>query len=47
MIERPDLWAAYIWPAYALTIGGLVVLLVWSLYTMRAAEKRAEDMKRR
>ena len=47
MITRPDLWAAYIWPAYALTIGGLVALLLWSLLTMRAAEKRAEDMKRR
>jgi heme exporter protein CcmD len=47
MIERPDLWASYIWPAYALTIGGLVALLVWSLVTMRAAERRAEEMKRR
>ena len=47
MIERPDLWASYIWPAYLLTIGGLVALLGWSFATMRAAEKRADKMKRR
>ena len=27
MIERPDLWASYIWPAYILTLGGLAALL--------------------
>ncbi len=47
IVARPDVWASYIWPAYILTIGGMVALLLWSWTTMRAAEKRAEDMKRR
>lgn len=47
MIERPDLWASYIWPAYILTIGGMAALLLWSYITMRRAEKRAEELKRR
>ena len=44
---RPDLWASYIWPAYILTVGGMVALLAWSGVAMRAAEKRAEDLKRK
>jgi heme exporter protein CcmD len=47
MIERPDLWASYIWPAYILTIGGLAALLIWSFTTMRNAEKRAEEQRRK
>ena len=48
MIERPDLWASYIWPAYILTLGGLAALLGWALVaTMRAAEKRADQMRRK
>lgn len=47
MIERPDLWASYIWPAYILTIGGLAALLIWSFVTMRTAEKRAEQQRRK
>lgn len=47
MIAQPDLWASYIWPAYILTVGGMAALLVWAYATMRSAEKRAEDMKRR
>ncbi len=47
MIARPDLWAAYIWPAYILTLGGLAALLVWAFATMRAAEKRADDLRRK
>jgi heme exporter protein CcmD len=47
MIDRPDLWASYIWPAYILTIGGLAALLIWSFTTMRNAEKRAEEQRRR
>ena len=47
MIERPDLWASYIWPAYFLTIGGMAALLLWSWTTMRRAERRAEELKRR
>jgi heme exporter protein CcmD len=47
MIDRPDLWASYIWPAYILTIGGLAALLAWSFTTMRNAEKRAEEQRRK
>ncbi len=47
LVARPDLWASYIWPAYILTIGGLVALLLWSFLSMRAAEKRADTLKRR
>jgi len=47
MIERPDLWASYIWPAYILTIGGLAALLIWSYTSMRTAEKRAEAQRRK
>jgi heme exporter protein CcmD len=47
MIERPDLWASYIWPAYILTIGGLAALLIWSFITMRNAETRAEKQRRK
>jgi heme exporter protein CcmD len=47
VVSRPDLWASYIWPAYILTIGGLVALLVWSWLSMRSAEKRSKEMKRR
>jgi heme exporter protein CcmD len=47
VVHAAHLWSAYIWPAYALTIGGLVALLAWSWIAMRRAEKRAEDMRRR
>ena len=47
MITRPDLWASYIWPSYILTIGGLVALLAWSFVSMRTAEKRSDDLKRK
>ena len=47
MLERPDLWASYIWPAYILTVGGMAALLLWSWFSMRGAEKRADELKRR
>lgn len=47
MLARPDLWASYIWPSYILTIGGMVTLLLWSWTSMRRAEQRAQEMKRR
>jgi heme exporter protein CcmD len=47
MINRPDLWASYIWPSYILTIAGLVVLLVWSFTAMRRAERKAESLRKR
>ena len=47
MIAPPDLWASYIWPAYILTLGGLTALVIWAFATMRAAEKRVEDLRRK
>jgi len=47
VVAQPDLWASYIWPAYILTVGGLVALLGWSFITMRNAEKRSDELKRR
>lgn len=47
MITRPDLWASYIWPSYILTVGGLVALLAWSFLSMRNAEKRSNELKRK
>ena len=46
MTGPPDLWASYIWPAYILTLGGLAALLGWAYATMRAAERRAEKLRR-
>lgn len=46
IVARPDLWANFIWPAYALTLGGLVGLLAWAYLSMRAAEKKADALKR-
>ena len=47
VVNRPDLWASYIWPSYILTIGGLVALLAWAWVSMRRAEKRSDALKRR
>ena len=47
VVARPDLWANFIWPAYAITLVGLVGLLVWAYISMRTAEKKAEETKRK
>jgi heme exporter protein D len=47
VVTRPDLWANFIWPAYALTLAGLVGLLVWAYISMATAEKRADEVKRK
>jgi heme exporter protein CcmD len=47
VVARPDLWANFIWPAYALTLLGLIGLLVWAFVSMRSAEKQAEEQKRK
>jgi heme exporter protein D len=47
VVVRPDLWANFIWPAYVLTIGGLLAMLVWAFVTMRRAERDAERLKRK
>ena len=43
---RPDLWASFIWPSYAITLIGLIGLLAWAFVSMRAAEKKAAEVKR-
>jgi len=47
VVTRPDLWANFIWPAYGLTLIGLIGLLVWAFVSMRSAEKKAEELKRK
>jgi hypothetical protein len=47
MVHSANLWASYIWPAYILTVGGLVALLGWSFTAMLRSEKRSDEMKRR
>ncbi len=47
VVARPDLWANFIWPAYAITLVGLIGLLVWAFVSMRSAEKKAEESKRK
>ncbi len=47
MVARPDLWASYILPSYILTVGGLVALMLWSYLSMRSAEKRSDQLKRK
>lgn len=47
VVSRPDLWANFIWPAYALTLVGLVGLLIWAFVSMRSAEKKAGEQKRK
>lgn len=47
VVSRPDLWANFIWPAYAITLVGLVGLLAWAYISMATAEKRADEVKRK
>ena len=47
VVTRPDLWANFIVPAYAITLVGLIGLLVWSFVSMRSAEKKANEAKRK
>ncbi|MBU6165585.1 MAG: heme exporter protein CcmD [Alphaproteobacteria bacterium] len=47
VVTRPDLWASFIWPAYALTLVGLIGLLLWAFLSMRSAEKKAEESRRK
>ena len=47
VVARPDLWANFIWPAYAITLVGVVGLLVWAYISMRTAEKKADEVNRR
>lgn len=47
VVTRPDLWASFIVPAYAITLIGLIGLLLWAFVSMRSAEKKAEESKRR
>ena len=47
IVTRPDLWANFIWPAYVITLVGLLGLLIWAFVSMRSAEKKADEVKRR
>ena len=47
VVSRPDLWANFIWPAYGLTLVGLIGLLVWAFVSRRTAEKKAEESRRK
>ena len=47
VVARPDLWSSFIVPAYAITLLGLVGLLGWAYMSMRSAEKRADEVKRK
>lgn len=47
VVVRPDLWSSFIIPAYTMTVAGLVGLLAWAYLSMRAAERRADEGKRR
>jgi heme exporter protein CcmD len=37
----------YVFAAYAILAVAMAALIVWSWYTMRRAEKRRDDLKRR
>ena len=41
MREALDQWA-FVWAAYALGIGGTVLMIGWSWLSMRRAEKRRD-----
>ena len=47
VVSRPDLWTSFIWPSYAITLIGLLGLLLWAFVSMRAAEKKSDEMKRK
>ena len=47
IVTRPDLWANFIWPADAITLVALLGLLIWAFVSMRSAEKKADEVKRR
>lgn len=46
MREALDHWD-FVISAYAIGLGGLVAVLVWSWHTMRRAETRRDEVKRR
>lgn len=40
-----DGYAAYVWPAYAVSAVGLIGALVWTLSAYAAAKKRVKDLE--
>lgn len=46
MREALNQWD-YVTASYVVAIGGVLALLLWAWRTMRAAEKRREEVKRR
>ena len=47
VVHQANLWVSYIWPAYILTVGGMIALLLWSWTSMRNAERRSDELKRK
>jgi len=46
MREALDHWD-FVVAAYTIGLGGLAVLIFWSLHSMRRAERRRDEVKRR
>ncbi len=46
MREGLEQWD-FVIAAYAIGLGALVALIVWSVLTMRKAEKRRDELRRR
>jgi hypothetical protein len=46
MREALDPWL-FIWAAYAVGVGGTALMIAWSLFSMRAAERRRERSRER
>jgi len=46
MREALDPWD-FVIAAYAIGLGGLALVLAWSYHTMRRAERRRDEVKRR
>ena len=46
MREALDHWD-FVVAAYAIGLGGLLLVLAWSWYTMRRAERQRDEVKRR
>jgi hypothetical protein len=46
MRETLDPWT-FVYAAYAIGVGGTVLMIAWSLLSMRAAERRRERSRER
>ena len=39
-------YAAYIWPAYGVTLAALAILVIWTVKSTRAVERKAAKLRR-